>query len=154
MAFCYSSQSVHSLSHARLFATPWTTAHQASLSITKFWLELSQTHAHWVGDTIQPSHPLSTPSPPAFNLPSIRIFPMSQFFPSDGQSIGVSASASVLPMSIQSWFPLGLTALICLQSSRLLRVFLNTTVQKHQFFSAQLSLWSNSLIHTWLLGKP
>ena len=67
-------------------------------------------------------------------LPSIRVFPMSQFFTSSGQSIGVSASASVLPMSIQDWFPLGWTGWISLQSKRLLRVFSNTTVQKHQFF--------------------
>ena len=81
-------------------------------------------------------------------------FPMSQFFTSGGQSIGVSASTSVLPMNIQDWFPLGLTGLISLQSRGSSRVFSNTTVQKHQFFSAQLSLWSNSHIHTWLLEKP
>ena len=67
-------------------------------------------------------------------------FPMSQFFPSDGQSIGISGSASVLPMNIQDWFPLGCTGWISLQSKGLSRVFSNTTVQKHQFFSAQLSL--------------
>ena len=78
-------------------------------------------------------------------------FPMSQFFASGGQSIRVSASASVLPMNNQDWFQLGLTGLITLQSKRLSRVFSNTTVQKHQFFDAQLSFWSNSHIHTWLL---
>ena len=78
-------------------------------------------------------------------------FPVSQFFTSGGQSIGVSASASVLPMNIQDWFPLGWTDLISLQSKGLSRVFSNTKVQRHQFFGAQLSLWSNSLIHTWLL---
>ena len=72
-------------------------------------------------------------------FPSIRVFPMSQFFTSGGQSIGVSVSASVLPMTIQGWFPLGLTGLI-LQSKGLSRVFSNTTVQKHQFFGTQLSL--------------
>ena len=71
-------------------------------------------------------------------------FSMSQFFPSGVQSIGASASASVLPMNIQGWFPLGLTGLTSLQSKGLSRVFSNTTIQKHQFFSAQLSLWSNS----------
>ena len=81
-------------------------------------------------------------------------FPMSQFFTSVGQSIGVSASASILPMNIQDWFLLGLTGLISLLSKGLSRVFSNTTVQKHQFFGAQLSLWSNSHIHTWLLEKP
>ena len=76
-------------------------------------------------------------------------FPMSQFFTLDSQSIG--ASASVLPMNIQDWFPLGIAGLISLLSKGLSRVFSNTTVQKHQFFGAQLSLWSNSHIHTWLL---
>ena len=96
-------------------------------------LELAQTHVHWVGDTIQPSHPLSFPSPPAFNLaPASGSFPISQFFASGGQSIGASASASVLLMNIQDWLPLGLTSLISLQSKGLSRVFSNTTVQKHQ----------------------
>ena len=82
-----------------------------------------------------------------------RSFQMTQFFPSDGQSIGISASASILPMNTQDWFPLGVIDLI-LQSKGLLKVFSNTTVQKHQFFIAQLSLSSNSHIHTWLLEKP
>ena len=81
-------------------------------------------------------------------------FPMSQLFALNGQSIGASASASVLPMTIQGWFPLGLTGLISLQSKGLSRVFSNTTVWKHQFFGTQPSLWSNSHICTWLLGKP
>ena len=80
-------------------------------------------------------------------------FLMSQFFYSGGQSIRVSASASVLPMNSQDWFPLGLTGWISLLSKGLSRVF-DTTVQKHQFFGAQFSLWSNSHIHTWLLEKP
>ena len=88
------------------------------------------------------------------SFPASGSFPMSQFFTSDGQSIGASASASVLPMNIQDWVPLGLTDWISLQSKGLSRVFSNTTVQKHQFFSAQLSLWSNFHIHTWLLEKP
>ena len=79
---------------------------------------------------------------------------MSQLFASGGQSTGVSASASILLMNIQDWFPLGLTGWISLQSKRLSRVFSNTAVQKHQFFSAQLSLQSNSHIHTWPLKKP
>ena len=118
--------------------------------------ELAQTHVHWVGDAIQPSHPLSSPSPPVFNL-------------SQHQGLFQSVSslyqvAKVLKlqlqhqsfqwMNIQDWFPLGLTGLISLQSKGPSRVFSNTTVQKHQFFSAQLSLWSNSHIHTWLLEKP
>ena len=80
-------------------------------------------------------------------------FPMSQFLASGSQNIGVSASASVLPMKIQNWFPLGWTDWISLQSKGLSRVFSNTTVQKHQFFSTQLSLWSNSHIHTQPLEK-
>ena len=80
--------------------------------------------------------------------------PMNQFFTSGGQRIGVSASASVLPMNIQDWFPLGLTGWISLQSMGLSRVFSNTTVQKHQFFGAQPSSQSNSHIHTWPLEKP
>ena len=85
------------------------------------------------------------------SFPSSGSFPMSQFFSSGGQSIRVSASASVLPVNIQDWFPLGWTGLMSLQSKGLSRVFSNTTVHKHQFFSAQLSLWSSSHIHTWLL---
>ena len=88
------------------------------------------------------------------SFPTLGSFRMSQFFASGGQSIGVSASASVLPMNIEDWFPLGWTGWILLQSKRLSRVFSNTTVQKHQFFSAQLSLKFNSHIHIWLLEKP
>ena len=90
--------------------------------------ELTQTHVHQVNDAIQPSHPLLFPSPPAFNLPSIRVFSSDLFFASGGQSIRVSASASVLPMNIQGWSPLGQTGWISLQSKGLSRVFSNTTV--------------------------
>ena len=112
--------------------------------------DLAQTHIHWISDAIQPSHPLSSPSPTAFNLSQHQgIFQwVSSLATSGGQS-----SASVLPMKIQHWFPLWLTGLISLQSKGLSRVFSNTTVQKHQFFGVQLSLWSNSYIHTWLLEK-
>ena len=99
---------------------------------------------HWISDAIQPSHPLSSPSPPAFNLSQQQVFQMSQFFASGGQNIGVSASVSVLPMNIQDWFPLGWTGWISLQSKGLSRVFSNTTVQKHQFFSTQL--WPDGLL--------
>ena len=91
------------------------------------------------------------------SFPASGSFQMSQFLASGDQSTGASASASVLPMNIQDWFPLGWTGWISLQSKGLSRVFSNTTVQKHQFFSAQLSLHSNSpsiLIHTWLLENP
>ena len=112
--------------------------------------ELTQTHVHWISDAIQPSDPLLSPSP-AFNLSQHQSFLMSWLFASGGQSIGASASASVLPMNIQDWFPL--TDYISLQSKGLSRVFSSTTVQKHQFFSTQPSLWSNFHIHTWLLEK-
>ena len=103
--------------------------------------ELTQTHVHWVGDAIQPSHPLSSPSPSAFSLSQHQgLFQMSQLFASGGQSSRVSASASVLPMNIQDWFPLGLTGWLPLQSKGLSRVFSNTIVQRHQFFGTQLSL--------------
>ena len=88
------------------------------------------------------------------SYPPSGSFPMSQFFTSGGQSIGASALASVLPMNIQDWFPLGLRGLISLLSKGLSRVFSSTTVHKHQFFGAHLSLWSNSRIHTWPLEKP
>ena len=91
------------------------------------------------------------------SFPASGSFPVSQFFASGGQSIGVSASASVLPMNNQYWFPLGWTGWISLQSkglSGVFSVFSNTPVQKHQFFGAQLSSQSNSHIHTWLLEKP
>ena len=88
------------------------------------------------------------------SFPASGSFPMSQLFTWGGQSIGVSASASVLPINTQDWAPLGWTGWISLQSKGLSRVFSNTTVQKHQFFSAQLSSQSNSHIHTWPLEKP
>ena len=86
------------------------------------------------------------------SFPASGSFPMSRLFKSGGQSI--RASASVLPMNIKDWFPLGLTGLVSLLSKGLSTVFSNTTVQKHQFFGAQPSLWSSSHIHTWLLEKP
>ena len=104
--------------------------------------ELAQIRVHWVSDAIQPSHPLSSPSPPA--IPVSGSFPMSRLFASRGQITWTSASASVPPMSIQDWFPLELTDLVSLQPKRLSGVFSNTTVQKHQFFSVQPSLWSDS----------
>ena len=104
--------------------------------------ELTQTHVHPVGDAIQPSHPLSSPSPPAFlqSFPESGSSPMSQFFAAGGQNTGASASASVLPMNIQDLFPLRLNGLISLLSKGPSRKFSITTVQKHQFFRAQLSL--------------
>ena len=146
-------QSVQSLSRVQLFATPWTVACQAFLSITNSGSLLRLTSI----ESVIPSNHLILCQPllllPSI-FPSIRSFPTSQFFASGGQSIGVSASASVLPMNIQDWFPLGWTDWIFLQSKGLSRVFSNTTVQKHQFFGLQLSSQSNSHIHTWPLEKP
>ena len=96
--------------------------------------ELAQTHVHQVGDAIQPSHPLSSPPPPAFNPSQHQGLQMSQSFTSGSQSIGVSTSTSVLPVNIEDWFPLGWTGWIYLQSKKLSRVFSNTTVQKHHLF--------------------
>ena len=143
---------VHSPSHAWLSAIPGTAACQASLSIT-----ISQSLLKPMSvESVMPSNhlilclPLLSPS----IFPASGSFPMRQFFASGGQSIGVSASAPVLPMNIQDWFPLGLTSWISLQSKGLSRVFFDTTVQKHQSFGTQPSLWSNSHIHAWLLEKP
>ena len=132
------------LSHVWLFTTPWTVARQSSLSFTMSWslLRLMSIESMMPFNS---SHPLSSPSPPApQSLPASGSFPMSQLFTWGGQSIGVSASASVLPMNTQDWFPLVLTDLISLLSKGLSRVFSSTTLWKHQFFSAQPSLWSNS----------
>ena len=101
---------VQPLSHVRFFATLSTTAHEAS--VLYCLPELAQIHVHWVSDAVQPSHSLSPPSPGSPSFLASRSFPMSQFFASGGQRIG--ASASVLPMYIQGWFPLGLTGSIFL----------------------------------------
>ena len=134
-------------------ATPWIRARQASLSITN-----SQSLVKLMSiESVMPSNhlilccPLLLLSPIP---PSSGSFPMSQLFASGGQSIGVSASASGLPINTQDWSPLGWTGWISLQSKGLSIVFSNTTVQKCQFFSTQLSSQSNSHIHTWPLEKP
>ena len=146
--------SVQWLSHALLFATRRVAACQASLSVTNYRCLLKLMSI----DLVMPSNHLILCRPllllPSI-LSSIRVFfLMSQFFASGGQSIGVSASTSVIPMNIQDWFPLGWTGWISLQSKGLSRVFSNTTVLKHQFFSTQLSSQSNSHIHTWPQEKP
>ena len=119
-----------------------------------YFLNFPQTQVHWVGDAIQPFYLVAPFSSCPQSFPASGSFPMSQLFASGGQSIGVSTSASVLPLNIHGWFHLGLTGLISLRSKGLSRVFSNTPVQKHQFFGTQLSLWSNSHKHTWLLEKP
>ena len=132
----------HALQHTRL-PCPSPTPRAYSNSCPSSW---------WFHPTISSSVvPISSCLQ---SFPASGSFLMSQFFTSGGQSIGISASASVLPMNIQDWFPLGWTSWISLQSKGLSRVFSNTTVWKHQFFGAQPSLWSNSHVHTWLLEKP
>ena len=136
------------------------------LPVLHHLLELAQTHVHWVSDVIQLSHPLSSPSPPAFSLSQhqglfkwVGSFQMNRFFASGSQSIGASASASVLPMNIQDWFPLGWTGLI-LQSKGLSRVFSKTTVQKHfslgMFFQFLVDFfqWSTEYIYSYLNFFP
>ena len=114
--------------------------------------EFTQTHIRWVGDAIQPSHPPSSPSLPAFNLAQHQN--LFQWVGSLHQVAKVGASASVSPMSIQCWFPLGLTGVICLLSKGLSRVFSSTIIRRYRFFGAQPFLLSRSHIHTWLLEKP
>ena len=104
-----------------------------------------------VNNVIQPSHSFSSY---ILSFTVSGYFPMNWFFTSSDQSTRASASASALPMNIQDWFLLEFIGLISLQSKGLSRIFSNTTVQKHQHFSPQLSLWSNTHIHTWLLEKP
>ena len=126
----------HELQHARL---PCPSHHP----------EIVQTHVHWVGDAIQPSHPLSSPSPPAVTLSQHQgLFQLIRLYIRWSKYWSFSLSISSLQSIFQDWFPLGL---ISLQSKGLSRVFFNTTVKRHQFFSTQLSLWPNSHIHTWLL---
>ena len=144
--------SVQSLSRVRLFATPWITAHQASLSITNSQSSFRLTSI----ESVMPSSHLILGRPllllPPIT-PSIKV-QMSQIFTWGGQSTGVSAWASVLPENTQDWSPLEWTGWISLQFKGFSRVFSNTTVQKHPFFGAQPSSQSNSHIHTWRLEKP
>ena len=134
------------------YLTPWTVACQAPLSFTVSWSLLKFLSI----ELVMLSNHLILCCPLSFwlqSFPASGSFPKSWLFASNGQTIGGSASATVLPMNIQDWFPLGLTGLISLQSKGLSRVFSNTTVQKHQSFSAQHSLWPYSHICTWLLEK-
>ena len=152
------SSSVQSLSHAWLFMTPWTAACQTSLSFTLFWslLKLMSIESVMPSNHLILCHPLLLLSS---IFPSIRVFPRSHWnesfqwvFESGGQSFG--ALASVLLVTIQGWFPLGLTGLISLLTKGLSRVFSSSTVQKYQFFRVQPSLWSNFHIITRLMEKP
>ena len=144
---------MQSLSRVQLFATPWIAACQDSLSIT---ISRSSLRLMSIESVMPSSHlilcrPLLLLTP---SLPASESFPMSRLFAWGGQSIGVSVLASILPKNTQGWSPSEWTGWISLQSKKLSGVFSNTTVQKHQFFGAQLSSQSNSHIHTWLLEKP
>ena len=139
---------VQFLSHVQLSVIPWTAAHQASLSFTIFQSPLSR----WCYPTISPS--AITFSFCLKSFPASRSFPMNQLVASGDLNIGASASASVLPMNIESQCHLGLTALISLLSKGLSRVFSSTTFGKYQLFSTQPSLWSSSYIRIWLLEEP
>ena len=142
--FCCSSVTKSCL----ILCDPWTASHQVSLSFAVSWslLKLMFIELVMPSNHLILCHPISSCSQ---SFPASRSFPISQFFTSDGQIIGTSASASVLSMNIQSWFPLGLTGLVSLLSKGLSRVFSSTAVWKYQFFSIQPSLWSNSHICTW-----
>ena len=151
-SLCFTVVLVQLLSHIQFFVIPWSTTLQAPLSSTvscgllKFmFIESMMLSNHFI--FCYPFRLLSS------ILPRTGSFPKSQVFASGGQSIGASASASVPPMNIQGWFSLRLTSLISLQSKGLWRIFSSTIIWKHQFFSTQPSLWSNSHICTWLLKK-
>ena len=137
--FCMHLSSVQSLNCVQLFATPWTAARQASCrSPTPGTYSNSCPQSQWCHPTISSS--IIPFSSCLQSFVALGSFPMSQFFTSGGQSIGVSASASVLPVKTQDWSPLGWTGWISLQSKGLSRVFSNTTVQKHKFLGTQISL--------------
>ena len=143
-----------SVAKSRLTICDFVDCNKPGFTVLYYLPEFAETHVYWVTDAIQTSYPL-LPLPPLalISFTVSESFPMSQLFPSGDQSIGASVSASVLPMNIQNWFPLGLAGLISLQSKGLSQES-STTVQKHQFFRAQLTLWLNSHIYTWLLEKP
>ena len=144
---------VQSLSHVQLFATPWTAERQASLSITisRNLLKLMSIESVMPFSHLILCHPLL---PLHSIFPNIRVFSNESTLLIRWPDYWASASTSVFPVNIQDWFPLGSTALSPLQSKGLSRVLSITTDQKHQFFSAEPSLWSNSHLHTWLLEKP
>ena len=146
----YGFSSVQSLSRVRLFVTPWIAAYQASLSITNSRSSLRLTSIK----SVMPSIHLLLCRPLLLLPPASESFPTSLLFTRGGQSTGVSALALFLPKNTQGWSPSEWTGWISLQSKGLSRVFSKTTVQKHQFFGAQLSSQSNSHIHTWPLEKP
>ena len=147
------SISIQSLACVWLFVTPWTAACQTSLSTTNSWrlLKLMSIESVMLSNHLILCRPLLL-LPSIF--PSIRAFSKESVFRIRWPKYWSSASASATSMNIQDWSPLGWTGWISLQSKGLSRVFSSTTVWKHQFFSAQPSLWANIHIHTWLLEKP
>ena len=140
VVICFFLYSVHFSSVVQSCPTPWDPMNCSTpgFPVHHQLPEPTQTHVRHDSDSIQPSHPVIPFSSCLQSFTASGSFPVSQFFALGGQSIGASASASVLPMNIQDWFPLGLTGWISLQSEGLSRVFSNTTVQKHQFFGTQL----------------
>ena len=144
---------VQLLSHVWLFATPWTIPCQASPSFTISWSLLKLMSIQSVMSSKHLIFYLSLLLP-SIIFPSFRVFCNESALCISGQGTGASSSASVFPMNSQGWFPLRLTGWMSLQSKGLSKVFSNTTVQKHQFFGTQPSLWSSSHSHTWLLEKP
>ena len=149
---CLQFSLVQSLSRVRLFETPWITARQASLSITnsRSLLKLTSIELVMPSSYLILCHPLLLPPIPA----SIRAFSNESTLCIRWQKYWSFSFSIILPMNTQDWSPSGWTSWISLQFKGLSRVFSNTTVQKHQFFSAQLSSQSNSHIHTWPLEKP
>ena len=146
--FSLASQSCPTLCNTMDCSTPGFPVHHQLM-------ELDQTHVHRVSDAIQSSHPLSSPSPLTFNLSQHQgLFQGVSYLHQVAKVLEFQLQHQSLPMNIQCWFPLGWTSWISLPSKGLSRVFSNATVQKHQFFGAQLSSQSNSHIHTWLLEKP
>ena len=139
--------------HVWLFETPWTTACEPSLSFTVTQSLLKPCPlSQWCYPTISSSVTPFFSCPQSF--PASGSFLMTHLFTSGGQSIGASASPSVLPMNVQDWFILGLTGLISLLFKRLSTIFSSITIWKHQFFGTQPSLWFNSHNCTWLQEKP
>ena len=153
MSMTRTNLSVQALHRGQLFENLWAASYKVSLSFTYSWSLLKLMSI----ESVMPYNHLNH-CPPLLLLPplppSIRVFSSESILHIRWPKYWSFNSASVLPMNVQDWFPLGLNVWISLQSKELSRVFSNSTVQKHQFFGAQISLLSNSHIHTWLLEKP
>ena len=148
---------IQSLSPVWLFVTPLTPRKHSCFPVLHCLPEFAHTHVHWIGDAIQPSHPLLLLSSPAFSLSQHQdLFQWVSCLHQVYKILELQLQHQSFQWIFRSWFPLGFTGLMSLQSKGLSRVFSSTgtTVWKHQFFSAQLSLWPKSHISTWLLEKP